>query len=122
MASIRYNKSHEYIKQDVSTFHLGISNHAQGELGDITFVELPEVGTQFAAGDVCCTVESVKAVAEIYAPVGFKVVAVNEALEETPELINESSEGNGWLISIEPDNPDDLLSMMDADAYAALEK
>lgn len=122
MADIRFTKSHEYIRQEDGKYFLGISDHAQGELGDITFVELPEAGSQVAAGEVLCTVESVKAVAEVYAPVALKVVAVNDALEDAPEVINEDAQGKGWMVQLEPDNPADLDEMMDAESYAEMEK
>lgn len=122
MADIRYTKSHEYIREDGGSYFLGISDHAQGELGDITFVELPEAGSQVAAGEVLCTVESVKAVAEVYAPIALKVAAVNGDLEDAPEMINEDAEGKGWMVQVEPDNTDDLGGMMDAAAYAAMDK
>lgn len=122
MADIRYTKSHEYIREEGGVYYMGISDHAQNELGDITFVELPEVGSQLAAGDVLCTVESVKAVAEVYAPLPLKVAAVNNALEDAPELINEDSEGKGWMVQVEIDDPAGLSQLMDAAAYAAMEK
>ncbi|HES58078.1 MAG TPA: glycine cleavage system protein GcvH [Firmicutes bacterium] len=99
-----------------------LGDHAQNELGDITFVELPEAGSDVAAGEVLCTVESVKAVAEVYAPIALKVAAVNDALEDAPETINEDAEGKGWMVQVEPADPADLDQMMDADAYAEMEK
>ena len=122
MAEIRFTKSHEYIREEDGKYYLGISDHAQNELGDITFVELPEAGSQLAAGEVLCTVESVKAVAEVYAPIALKVVAVNEALEDAPEAINEDAEGKGWMVQLEPDNAADLDGLMDAGTYAEMEK
>ncbi len=122
MADIRFNKSHEYIREEDGKYYLGISEHAQHELGDITFVELPEAGSEVASGEVLCTVESVKAVAEVYAPVDLKVAAVNDSLEDAPETINEDAEGKGWMVQVEPANPADLDGLMDADAYAEMEK
>lgn len=122
MASFHYAQTHEYIKEDGGAYYLGISDHAQKELGDITYVELPEVGGEFAKGEVCCTVESVKAVAELYAPVGLKVAAVNERLEDTPELINEDTQGEGWMLTIEVTDPSQLAELMDQAAYDAMEK
>ena len=101
---------------------LGISDHAQQELGDITYVELPTAGAEFAKGDVCCTVESVKAVAEVYASLAVKVVAINERLEDEPELINRDAQGEGWLLQIELADPNDLAGLMDQAAYDAMEK
>ncbi|MGI6594763.1 MAG: glycine cleavage system protein GcvH [Christensenellales bacterium] len=95
-----FAKTHEWIKIDGKKGKVGISNHAQSELGDIVYIELPEVGDEFSAGDVLCEIESVKAVSEIYAPVDGKVVAVNEALEDSPELVNEDSMAN-WICELE---------------------
>ena len=86
MAEIRFTKTHEYIKPANGAYTVGITDHAQNELGDITFVELPAVGAEIAAGDTCCTVESVKAVAEVSAPAACKVTAINENLEDTPRF------------------------------------
>ncbi len=122
MATYRYSKSHEYIREEGGAYYLGISTHAQAELGDITYVEAPAPGAEFAKGDVCCTVESVKAVAEIYAPVGLKVVAANAALEDAPELVNQDAQGAGWIIQVELLNPAELEGMMDQAAYDAFEK
>lgn len=122
MATFYYTKSHEYIREDGGKYHLGISTHAQGELGDITYVELPSAGDEFSKGDVCCTVESVKAVAEVYAPVDLKVAAANDALEDEPEKINADAQGGGWLIEVELSDTSQLESMMDQSAYDAMEK
>lgn len=122
MATYRYSKSHEYIREDDGAYYLGISTHAQAELGDITYVEAPAGGAEFAKGEVCCTVESVKAVAEVYAPVGLKVVAANADLEDTPELVNQDPQGKGWIIQIELLNPADLNELMDQAAYDVFEK
>lgn len=122
MATFYYAKSHEYIREEDGKYFLGISDHAQQELGDITYVELPAAGAEFAQGDVCCTVESVKAVAEIYAPAALKVAAVNEALEDQPELVNEDAQGAGWLLQVELADAGALAAMMDQAAYDAMEK
>lgn len=122
MATFYFGKTHEYIREDEGTYILGVSDHAQQELGDITYVELPAVGAEFAQGDVCCTVESVKAVAEVYAPVALKVTAVNEALEDRPELVNEAALSDGWLLKVELADAAALAGMMDQAAYDALEK
>ena len=121
MATFYYTKTHEYIKDAGGTYYLGITDHAQDKLGDITFVELPEVGAEFAAGDVCCTVESVKAVAETYAPVALTVTGVNTRLENEPELLNKDAQGEGWLITAEV-KPAELAALMDQAAYDAMEK
>jgi len=119
VATFRYAKTHEYVKEDAGTYFLGISEHAQKELGDITFIELPSVGAEFAAGEVCCTVESVKAVAEVYAPVALKVSVINEKLEDQPELVNEDSQGQGWMLQIELKDPAELSNMLDQEGYTA---
>ena len=122
MATFRYTKSHEYIREDNGTYYLGITDHAQGQLGDITFVELPATGAKFSAGQACCTVESVKAVAEVYAPIDLEVTGGNARLEDSPELINKDAAGEGWLITLAPSDPGSLDSLMDQAAYDALEK
>jgi len=122
VATFYYTKTHEYIREDGGEYFLGISDHAQQELGDITYVELPAVGAEFAQGDVCCTVESVKAVAEVYTQLVLKVVAVNDKLEDEPELVNQDAQGEGWLLKIELADPGVLSALMDQAAYDAMEK
>jgi glycine cleavage system H protein len=122
VADIRYTKSHEYLRRDGGLTYLGVTEHAQGQLGDITYVEAPEIGAAVAAGKSCCTVESVKAVAEVYAPAGLKITGFNTRLEDSPELVNKDAEGDGWLITVELDNAADFDSLMDPAAYAAMEK
>lgn len=122
MATFRYTKSHEYIRNDDGTYYLGITDHAQSQLGDITFVELPATGTKFSAGQSCCTVESVKAVAEVYAPVDLEVTGGNARLEDSPELINKDAAGEGWLITFAPTDPGSVDGLMDQAAYDAMEK
>ena len=98
-------KSHEYLLDNSdSTFTAGLTDYAVEQLGDIVFVELPEVGSEFSKGEVFATVESVKAASEIYMPVGGKVIEVNEKIVETPEILNDSPYGDGWLIKIEGEN------------------
>ena len=98
-------KSHEYLLDNSdSTFTVGLTDYAVEQLGDIVFVELPEVGSEFSQGEVFATVESVKAASEIYMPVGGKVIEVNEKIVETPEILNDSPYGDGWLIKIEGEN------------------
>lgn len=122
MATFHYTKTHEYIREEGGEYFLGISTHAQAELGDITYVELPDDGAEFKAGESCCTVESVKAVAEVYAPLGFTVAGVNTKLADSPELINKDAEGEGWIIKLIPANAADVDTLIDAAAYAAMEK
>ena len=107
---LQYTKSHEWVRREEGTATVGITDHAQDELGDVVFVELPEHGTSFSAGDSFGTVESVKAVSDLYAPVGGEVVEVNETLNDSPELINEEPYGGGWMIRLRISEDGDLLS------------
>lgn len=115
----KYSKSHEWAKPDGDEIVVGISDHAQQELGDITFVELPAVGQAVQAGDECGVIESVKAASDIYAPVGGEVVAVNDALDDAPELINEDAFEAGWVLKLKPSNPGDMDALMSAADYDA---
>ena len=114
---IRYAKNHEWAKADGDHVKVGISDYAQDQLGDIVFVEMPEVGETFDKGAEFGTVESVKAVSELYMPVGGEIVAVNGALEDAPELINNTPYSDGWMIEVKPDDPAELDSLMAKDAY-----
>ena len=114
---IRYSESHEWVKVGGDTVKLGITDYAQDQLGDIVFVELPDVGDTFDKGTEFGTVESVKAVSELYIPIGGEIVAVNSPLEDAPELINNTPYTEGWMIEVRPDNPTELESLMDKDAY-----
>ena len=97
---LQYTKSHEWVRTEGDTATIGITDHAQDELGDIVYVELPDVGATFEAGDSFGTVESVKAVSDLYTPVGGEVVEVNESLDESPEKINEDPYGEGWMVKL----------------------
>jgi glycine cleavage system H protein len=111
---LKYRETHEWVRIEGETATVGISEHAQDELGDVVFVELPEKGATFSAGESFGTVESVKAVSDLYAPVGGEVVGVNEALEESPEKINEDPYGEGWIVKLRvSDTGEDLLSPQD---------
>ncbi len=123
-SDLRYSKDHEWLRvsADGKTGKVGITDFAQQELGDIVYVELPTVGDDFARGDEFGTVEAVKTVSELYMPVSGTVTAVNEALEDAPELVNDDPYGEGWMIEIELANPDEAGDLMDADAYAAMVK
>ncbi|WP_320172466.1 glycine cleavage system protein GcvH [Maridesulfovibrio sp.] len=110
-----YAKSHEWLKIDGDTATVGITHFAQEQLGDLTFVELPQVGDTFAAGDEFGSIESVKAASEVYSPVDCEIVAVNEALEDAPEKVNEDPYGEGWMIKIKITGSTDGL--LDAAAY-----
>ena len=114
---IRYAKNHEWAKADGDHVKVGISDYAQDQLGDIVFVEMPDVGETFDKGAEFGTVESVKAVSELYMPVAGEIVAVNGALEDAPELINNTPYSDGWMIEVKPDDPAELDSLMAKDAY-----
>lgn len=112
-----YSKDHEWIRVEDDVCVLGITDFAQQELGEVVFVELPEIGSVFDANDELGTIESVKAVAEIYTPVAGEVIEVNEAVTEDPELVNEDPHGDGWLLKIRFSSAADLKSLMDAEKY-----
>ena len=116
---LKYTKDHEYIGDaGDGTYVVGISDHAQEQLGDVTFVELPDVGATFAQGDEAATVESVKAASDVYAPIGGTVAEVNDALEDQPELVNSSPYENGWFFKLKDIDAAQLDALMDAEAYA----
>jgi len=115
----RYTKQHEWIKGEGNIATVGITDYAQHALGDIVYVELPKLGAKFDASQSFGTVESVKAVSEIYCPVSGEVVAINSTLVNEPEKINQDPHGAAWLIKIRLDNPTDLNALMDAASYAA---
>lgn len=115
----RYTKEHEWIKADGATGTIGITDYAQHELGDVVFVELPKVGTQLKAGQSLGTIESVKAVSEIFTPVSGEVTETNSALVDAPEKINSDPHGSAWLIKIRLADPKEPASLMDAPAYEA---
>ena len=114
---VRYSESHEWVKVAGETAKIGITDYAQDQLGDIVFVELPDVGESFEKGAEFGTVESVKAVSELYLPVGGEIVATNEALEDAPELINNTPFSDGWMIEVKLADPSELDALMDKDAY-----
>jgi glycine cleavage system H protein len=115
----RYTKEHEWIDASGASATIGITDYAQHELGDVVFVEVPAAGTKLVAGKAFGSVESVKAVSEIYAPANGEVVEANAALQNKPELINNDPHGDGWLVKIKLSNPQELNSLMDAKAYEA---
>ena len=118
MATTKYTKDHEYIRIDGDVGTVGISHYAQEQLGDVVFVELPEVGTAFDQGAPFGVIESVKAVSDLYAPISGTVTEVNDELVERPELVNESCYQNGWMLALEPSDPAQLDALLEADAYA----
>lgn len=113
----RYTESHEWARMADEEIVCGVTDHAQETLSDVVYVELPMVGDVFDAGDPYGIVESVKAASDLYAPVGGEVVAVNEDLESAPEMVNQDPYGDGWMIRLEPSDPDELGDLMDADEY-----
>jgi glycine cleavage system H protein len=116
-SDLKYRDSDEWIRVDGNTATIGISDYAQDQLNDIVFVELPEVGTTFAKGDVFGVVESVKAASDLHIPVGGTVTEVNTAAEEEPELLNTDPYDKGWIIKITLDDASELDALMDSDAY-----
>ena len=107
---LSYTKTHEWIRREDDVATIGITDHAQDELGDVVFVELPEKGATFGVGDSFGAIESVKAVSDLYTPVGGEVVEVNEALNDTPEKVNEDPYGDGWIVRLRVSGEGDLLS------------
>jgi glycine cleavage system H protein len=118
-ADYRYTKEHEWVRASGDTAAIGITDYAQHELGDVVFVELPKVGAKITAGQSFGTVESVKAVSEIYAPASGEVIEVNTSLADKPEEINKDPHGAAWLIKVRLTNPAELNALMDAAAYEA---
>jgi glycine cleavage system H protein len=119
---VRYAESHEWARTDGDKVKVGISDYAQDQLGDIVFVELPEVGDTFNKREEFGTVESVKAVSELYIPIAGEIVAINSSLEESPEKVNNTPYGDGWMIEIKADNPSEVDDLMGKDAYLAMLK
>ncbi len=117
MSGRRYTEDHEWVLLEDGTASVGISDHAQEQLGDVVYVELPEEGAEFAEGDQAATVESVKAASEIYAPVAGEVVEVNGALNDDPSLVNSDPFGNGWFFKIKVADADAVAKLMDENAY-----
>lgn len=118
MAEIKYTDDHEYLRIDGDVATVGITKYAQEQLGDVVFVELPETGKSFAKGDEAAVVESVKAAAEVYAPITGEVVETNSDLEANPGLVNEDPEGGAWFVKLKISDKSELDGMMDADGYA----
>ena len=119
-AELKYASTHEWARNEGDgTVTVGISDHAQDSLGDVVYVELPEVGASFMAGQEAAVVESVKAASDIYAPVAGEVVAVNELLSDEPDTVNESPYGDGWFFKIKMSNASELDDLMDAEGYLA---
>jgi glycine cleavage system H protein len=116
---LSYTATHEWLRRTAEGVTIGITDYAQGELTDIVFADLPEVGRRLSAGDEICALESIKAVAYVYAPVSGTIAAVNEKLKAAPELVNQRPYGDGWIIRLTPDQPGKTVDLMDAAAYRA---
>lgn len=119
MSTLKYTKEHEWVRVEDDVATIGITNYAQEQLGDVVFVELPEIDNEVEAGNEFAVVESVKAASEVYSPVGGTVVEINEDLTAKPGLVNEDAEGEGWFVKIKLSDPDELDELMDAKAYKA---
>ncbi len=119
-SELKYASTHEWARlEEDGTVTVGITDHAQNALGDVVFVELPEVGAEYSATDEAAVVESVKAASDIYAPVSGEIVAVNEALEESPETVNEYPYSDGWFFRIQPSDISELENLLSAEDYDA---
>ncbi|MGB5621031.1 MAG: glycine cleavage system protein GcvH [Gammaproteobacteria bacterium] len=119
-ADLKYTKSHEWVRDaGDGTVTMGITDHAQAALGDLVFVEVPEVGRKLSAGDACAVVESVKAASDVYCPVSGEVIEANEELAGAPEKVNDAPYGDGWLVKIRLDDDSGMDALLDAAAYAA---
>ena len=114
---LKYTEDHEWVRVTGKTAVVGITDYAQGELGDIVFIELPQVGSEVAQGASFGTIEAVKTVSDLFAPVGGKVIEVNAALADKPEQVNKSPYADGWMIKLEVADPAEVAKLMDADAY-----
>ena len=117
MATLHFTKDHEWIRTDVAIATIGITKHAAEQLGDVVFVEIPDVGRTVAAGDACAVVESVKAASDVYAPVSGEVIEANAAIAASPGAVNEDPEGAGWFYKLRLSNPAELAGLMDKAAY-----
>lgn len=118
---LRYTEEHEYLRatDEADVFEIGITDYAQGELGDVVFVELPNVGERFSGMQVFGTIEAVKAVSELFAPVAGEIVAVNAELDASPGAVNSDPYGDGWMIRVRVDDPAEVEALLDAEAYRA---
>ena len=120
-SELRYTKTHEWVRtMDDGNVEVGITDHAQQLMGDMVFVELPEVGATIAAGDDCAVVESVKAASDVYAPVTGEIVEINEDLANAPETLNQEPYAGGWLFRMRPENEGEMDDLLDADTYLEL--
>jgi glycine cleavage system H protein len=118
--NLKYTKDHEWISVDGDTATVGITDFAQGELGDVVFVEIETVGESLATGDTFGTIEAVKTVSDMFMPVSGEVLEVNPALEDTPDLVNSDPYGDGWMVKIKMSNPDELENLLSPEDYLSL--
>jgi glycine cleavage system H protein len=117
---LKYTKSHEWVRrEDDGTVTIGITDHAQELLGDLVFIELPEVNSEMAAEEPCCVIESVKAASDVYMPISGEIVGINEALVDAPEMINDSAFDDGWLFKVKPSSEVELDNLMSSEEYQA---
>ncbi|PWB69671.1 glycine cleavage system protein H [candidate division GN15 bacterium] len=122
LANLKYTKEHEWVKVDGSTATVGITDFAQGELGDIVFIELPEIGLEVKQMGKFGTIEAVKAVSDMYSPLSGKIVAINSALDSDPMIVNKDPYGEGWMVKLQITDPSELNKLLDAKAYEGLLK
>jgi glycine cleavage system H protein len=115
-----YTKEHEWVRVEKNRAIVGITDYAQEQLGDVVYVELPEFGSQLTQSEMCGTIESVKTVADLYAPISGEVVKINEALDDTPELVNNEPYGRGWIVEIQMRDQDELEKLLSSEDYEAL--
>ena len=113
----RYTKDHEWVRLDGEIATVGIADHAQQQLGELVFIELPELEREVAAGEACAVVESVKAASDVYSPLAGRIAEINETIVEDPEIVNHDAEGEGWLFRLELDDVESFEELMDQDAY-----
>ena len=115
---LQYTEEHEYVRKGADGIaEIGITDYAQGELGDIVYIELPKIGTKFGQHDVFGTIEAVKAVSELFAPIAGEIVAINDRLDKEPALVNTDPYGAGWMIKVRPTNPSEVDALIGSDAY-----
>ena len=117
---LKYSKEHEWVRIEGDTAVIGITSYAQEQLGDVVYVELPEIGSRVTQFETCGTIESVKTVSDLYSPLSGEVLAINEELDDTPELINNEPYGSGWILKISLSNQAELGKLLSADAYKQL--
>ena len=115
--NLKYTSDHEWVSSSGDELLIGITNHAQDSLGDVTFVELPDVGARFGEKEVFGVVESVKAASDLYMPVAGEIIEVNDGLNDSPETVNSDPYGEGWMIKVRPDQPDSVSNLLDAESY-----